>query len=249
MMVNNPKRNIRLIDLLDMSVNNLYDFSYEKLYEVVGEWLKSEKDLLVNPDDYNVFIKFFCDRYFRRSLNFDTFLDFKIALRNMFEKYREKAKRMYHASLIEIDPLQTHFNEVHHEGSDRGESSTDSSNHTTSDNNRDFEYENTDFHLHSDTPSDTVNITDMFDKSTYVTDASNDKNVNKSKLDKTHSDIDGSGHSSGNFKNSNFYDDITKGYDGVPSDLLNKFIDLNLDVVNFYIDMVEKECLFSATLY
>lgn len=262
MMINNPMTSMRLIDLLDMNNTNLYNFDYTELYEVVGEWLSSEKNELVNTSLYNDFIKTFCDRFYSRNLNFDTFLDFKIKIRDCLRNNREKAKRMFEAGLLEINPLNTYSHEIEHTGDNKGDRNTVTHTDTEStyDNDNDVTRKYKDTHdyykLHSDTPSDTMNLTNMVAGGTnYVTDVDNTKDVttNESIVDHTKNEgrdlSKATGNNNSSYKDDIHYKELQVGYDGHPADLINKYIELNLDVVNFYMTCIEEACLFSSILY
>lgn len=262
MLINNPNRNIRLIDLLDMTQ---IDFNYNDLYNVVGDWLKSEKIYLVNENLFDDFIEMFCDRFYQRELNFDTFLDCKLKIRNTLRKYREKAKRMYQASLIEINPLNTYEHLTDNNGNTTGDSVTNSkykgvdvvsSNHTDKVKNSGSDSVDS-WHLHSDTPSDSQNLTDLKGSNpNYVTDVTNDHNktthgqvTDTTGNSSTNSNTENNSDTKNDYSEDRIFHELAKGYDGHPGDLLNKYVNLNLDTINFYLDMIEKECIFSNILY
>ena len=261
MVINNPKRNIRLIDLLDMYAHN-EPFNYDNLYEIIKNWLGTEKKYLVNETMFDDFCELLCDRFYERNLNFDTFLDCKLKIRNTLRKYREKAKRMFDASLIDINPMQTYEHDTEHTGNNTGNSSDKGENsgetHSTFNSVHDpSEHKTTvkNWDLHSDTPSDSIKLDNMIGaNANYITDANNSQNVtSESGTLKDNSNNDSNFHN-GDSREHKYLDDIyfhelQKGYDGIPSDLLNKYIELNLDVVNFYLDMIEHECIFSNILY
>ena len=107
MYVNNPNYTIKLSDLLDLYKDN---FNYEDLYEVVGTWLSSEKVYFFKNDDtlWNYFIQAFCDRFYSRSMNFYTTLDFKLKLRDVLRSSKNRATRVYESELLKINPLNTY---------------------------------------------------------------------------------------------------------------------------------------------
>ena len=157
------------------------------------------------------------------------FLDFKIALRNTFKKYRDNADRIYESSLLKLNPLYTTYIENESNTDDKGKS--ENTNHSENDDQN--------YNLFSDTPQSSLNVTDLFDvKNKYITNATNNKNTNK------HDD-----NSNSNFENTSEFKSLQKGYNGLVADLLNNYIQLNLDVIQYYLDWIEDECLFSSVLY
>ena len=229
MFIENPNRKFKLAHLIELNDSNLYNFQYEDLYNVVEEWLKSEKEFFFNEEFFRKFIEAFCDRFFRRDFNFDTFLDFKIALRNVFKKYRDNADRIYQSSLLELNPLYTTYIENESSTNDKG----NSHNTNKSENN------DTNYNLYSDTPQSSLNVDDLFSvKSQYITNASNNKNTNKREDENTN-----------DFENSSEFKSLQKGYNGLVADLLNNYIQLNLDVIQHYMNWIEDECLFSSVMY
>ena len=264
MMINNPVTSMRLVDLLDMH-SDISSFKFEDLYGIVGEWLQTEKSELVSGTLYNDFIKTFCDRYYSRNLNFDTFLDFKIKLRDCLRNNKEKARRMFEAGLIEINPLNTYKHETEHTGdksvSTESNSNTRTDSEYSSDNDTNKKYKDVHDHymLHSDTPSDTHDLRNMVDpdnpSTNYVTNVDNTKDttVNESIIDHSKNTGNDSSNttagSTGSYKDDIHFKELQEGYDGHPADLIEKYINLNLDVVNFYMDCIEKACLFSSILY
>ena len=196
MYVNNPTQTIRIADLLDMYKN---DFNYEDLYKIVGNWLKSEIKYFVLSDEtlWNNFIESFCDRFYSRNLNFYTTLEFKLKLRDVLKASKNRAKRIYEVDLLKINPLIT-FNHL----TEKTEKSTGVTNVNTSNrsesvsnvtsvnsdnslsNNKTVDNSNTtgnstNYDLHSDTPSNAVNIDDLFSVAkNFVTDANNNKTKN-----------------------------------------------------------------------
>lgn len=229
MLIENPNRKFKMIHLLELNNSNLYDFNYDDVYNVVEIWLESEKKYFFNESFFRKFVEAFCDRFFRRDFNFDTFLDFKIALRDVFRKYKDNADRIYESSLLEINPLYTTYIENESTTNDKGESQ----NKNHSENN------DTNYNLFSDTPSNSLNLDDLFSvKSNYITNASNNKNTNKRDDENTN-----------NFENSSDFKALQKGYNGMVADLLNNYIQLNLDVIRYYLEWIEEENLFSSVLY
>lgn len=284
MFVNNPTQTIRIADLLDMYKN---DFNYEDLYKIVGNWLQSEFKYFVLADEslWNTFIESFCDRFYSRNLNFYTTLDFKLKLRDVLKASKNRAKRIYEVDLLEINPLIT-FNHLTEKtekstgvtNSNNNSNSTSISNGTTSnaDNTQSSNKTNdnstssgnsANYDLHSDTPSNAVNIDDLFSVAkNFVTDANNNKahnnsesysnstyigNVSRSSKNDSESSLKENSTNAGKteFTNDNIFNEISKGYNGEPTELIRKYMNLKTDVIQFYLDEIENACLFSSILY
>jgi hypothetical protein len=282
--VNNPTQTIRIADLLDMYKN---DFNYEDLYKIVGNWLQSEFKYFVLADEslWNTFIESFCDRFYSRNLNFYTTLDFKLKLRDVLKASKNRAKRIYEVDLLEINPLIT-FNHLTEKtekstgvtNSNNNSNSTSISNGTTSnaDNTQSSNKTNdnstssgnsANYDLHSDTPSNAVNIDDLFSVAkNFVTDANNNKahnnsesysnstyigNVSRSSKNDSESSLKENSTNAGKteFTNDNIFNEISKGYNGEPTELIRKYMNLKTDVIQFYLDEIENACLFSSILY
>lgn len=284
MFVNNPTQTIRIADLLDMYKN---DFNYEDLYKIVGNWLQSEIKYFVISDEtlWGNFIKSFCDRFYSRNINFYTTLDFKLKLRDVLKASKNRAKRIYEVDLLEINPLIT-FNHLTEKtekstgvtNSNNNSNSTSISKGTTSnaDNTQSSNKTNdnstssgnsANYDLHSDTPSNAVNIDDLFSVAkNFVTDANNNKaqnnsesysnstyigNVSRSSKNDSESSLKENSTNAGKteFSNDNIFNEISKGYNGEPTELIKKYMDLKTDVIQFYLDEIENACLFSSILY
>lgn len=284
MFVNNPTQTIRIADLLDMYKN---DFNYEDLYKIVGNWLQSEIKYFVISDEtlWGNFIESFCDRFYSRNINFYTTLDFKLKLRDVLKASKNRAKRIYEVDLLEINPLIT-FNHLTEKtekstgvtNSNNNSNSTSISNGTTSnaDNTQSSNKTNdnstssgnsANYDLHSDTPSNAVNIDDLFSVAkNFVTDANNNKaqnnsesysnstyigNVSRSSKNDSESSLKENSTNAGTteFSNDNIFNEISKGYNGEPTELIKKYMDLKTDVIQFYLDEIENACLFSSILY
>lgn len=284
MFVNNPTQTIRIADLLDMYKN---DFNYEDLYKIVGNWLQSEIKYFVISDEtlWGNFIESFCDRFYSRNINFYTTLDFKLKLRDVLKASKNRAKRIYEVDLLEINPLITfnHLTEKNEKStgvtnSNNNSNSTSISNGTTSnaDNTQSSNKTNdnstssgnsANYDLHSDTPSNAVNIDDLFSVAkNFVTDANNNKahnnsesysnstyigNVSRSSKNESESSLEENSSNAGKteFTNDNIFNEISKGYNGEPTELIKKYMDLKTDVIQFYLDEIENACLFSSILY
>lgn len=284
MFVNNPTQTIRIADLLDMYKN---DFNYEDLYKIVGNWLQSEFKYFVLSDEtlWGNFIESFCDRFYSRNINFYTTLDFKLKLRDVLRTSKNRAKRIYEVDLLEINPLIT-FNHLTEKtekitgvtNSNNNSNSTSVSNGTSvnsdnsQSNNKTVDSSNTignstNYDLHSDTPSNAVNIDDLFSVAkNFVTDANNNKtknnsesssnstftgNVSSSSRNENESSLKENSTNAGKteFSNDNIFNEISKGYNGEPTELIKKYMDLKTDVIQFYLDEIENACLFSSILY
>lgn len=284
MYVNNPIYTMKLADLLDLYKDN---FNYEDLYNVVGVWLSTEKVYFFKNDDtlWNNFIQSFCDRFYSRNMNFYTTLEFKLKLRDVLRASKNRAKRIYEVDLLDINPLIT-FNHL----TEKTEKSTGVTNVNTSNrsesvsngtsvksdnslsNNETVDSSNTsgnstNYDLHSDTPSNAVNIDDLFSVAkNFVTYANNNKtknssesssnstfteNVSSSSRNENESNLIESSINEGktDFSNDNVFNEISKGYNGEPADLIKKYMDLKTDVIQFYLDEIENACLFSSMLY
>lgn len=276
MYVNNPNYTIKLSDLLDLYKDN---FNYEDLYEVVGTWLSSEKVYFFKNDDtlWNDFVQAFCDRFYSRNMNFYTTLDFKLKLRDVLRSSKNRATRVYESELLKINPLKTFSHLTDRKENLKGNATSKTniddvakneskSNVSTNNNSVDLvnnESTSTSYDLHSDTPSNAVNIDDLFSVAkNFVTDAENNKSKSVG-TNKTTNDFNGivesslSGENKRNsvtngtneFLNENLFKEVSEGYNGNPVDLIEQYMSLKTDVVQFYLDEIEKACLFSSILY
>lgn len=257
---NNPNYTLKLIDLV-----NMYDtkFNYENVYEKVKNFLDSEKKYFYTDDlnEWNKFIEFFCDTFFDRELNFDTFLDFKIAFRKILKKYQDRAVRFVTAKANELNPLNTYHREsdsntntehnINRSNDSTSLSQSSTKNHSKSKSSAD----NKDFNLHSDTPANSVNISNLFStESNFITDANNSQGTNKSTMiDDSNGDTNSSSNSSDianeNGNNTSLYNEVSNGYEGNAIELLHKYLELTTNVMNMYMDWIESEHLFSSVLY
>lgn len=296
MYVKNPSYTMKLADLLDLYKDN---FNYEDLYDVVGVWLSTEKLYFFKNDDtlWNNFIQSFCDRFYSRNMNFYTTLDFKLKLRDVLRSSKNRATRIYESELLKINPLNTFSHVTDRNENLKGNSKsinnsngktvnvTDSDDNTTnksvsnvatknktSDNGTN-ENTSTSYDLHSDTPSNAVNIDDLFSVAkNFVTDANNNKSHSKG-TNSNNNDFTGNVESNSNdentrksvtntnstnelnsngtneFFNENLFKEISEGYNGNPVDLIEKYMTLKTDVIQFYLDEIENACLFSSILY
>lgn len=268
MYINNPKRTMCMLDLLNKYAP---DFNYNDLYEVVGEWLSTEKKYFFTDDTtlWKRFIEYFCDSFYSRNINFYAWGDMKIRLRKVLRDCEFNARHIYQSSLINLNPLQTYENSIKRSGTDssnsqtRGSSSRNTTNSShgsnTSTNEGTTTTEDSNYNLHSDTPSDSVNIDDLFSVAkNYVTDATNSK-VNGSGTssatssgtnDRTdNSNSSGTTSTLNDSSSSSIMEELAKGWSGSPVELIEAFNNLNLDVCKFYCEQIENAGLFSAILY
>lgn len=276
MYVNNPNYTMKLSDLLDLYKDN---FNYEDLYTIVGTWLSTEKVYFFKNDDtlWNDFVQAFCDRFYSRNMNFYTTLDFKLKFRDVLRSSKNRATRVYESELLKINPLKT-FSHVtdrneNLKGNAKSLSQTDDVTNNESKSNvstinksvdtGNTKSTNTSYDLHSDTPSNAVNIDDLFSVAkNFVTDANNNKSQttgNNTNTNAFNGSVDSalSGVNKRNsvtngkneFLNENLFKEVSEGYNGNPVDLIEQYMTLKTDVVQFYLDEIENACLFSSILY
>lgn len=284
MNINNPVYTMKIIDLLDMFNDN---FNYDDIYNVVDKWLSTEKKYFFTNDTnfWKEFIQAFCDRFYSRNLNFDTTLDFKLKLRDVLRSSKNRAERIFESNAIKINPLNTYSNSMTRNENYKGNSSNKTINENSTNNNNNTHATNNsedisngsvedttksssfNYNLHSDTPSNAVNIDDLFSVAkNYVTDAQNtksngsgsstQKNQNTN-TNKNVSDVEsdsrtvstGSSNGSNSYENENLFKEVSTGYNGNPTDLIEKYMQLKTDVIQFYLDEIENACLFSCVLY
>lgn len=257
---NNPNYTLKLIDLVNMYDKN---FNYENVYEKVKNFLDTEKKYFYTEDsnEWNKFIEFLCDTFFDRELNFDTFLDFKIAFRKMLKKYQDRAVRFVTVKANELNPLNTYHrvsdsntntsHNIDRNSNSVAENHSSSKNHSNSHNNSSSK----DFNLHSDTPSNSVEIDNLFStKSNYITDANNNQGTNNSTMiddstGDTNSNSNITDTANENGTNKSLYNEVSNGYEGNAIELLHKYLELTTNVMNMYMDWIEGEHLFSSVLY
>lgn len=252
MFINNPVYTMRLVDLLDMYKD---EFTYEDLYKVVGEWLSTEQKYFFTNDNslWLEFIQAFCDRFYSRNFNFDTTLDFKLKLRDVLKANKNQAIRIFESNAIKINPLNTYSNTLTRNEKYIGISKNSNNSESIINNSNSNENNSTGFNynLHSDTPSNAVNIDDLFSVAkNYVTDATNIKN-NEQTTNKSMSKNETTSNSNSRFdnENNNLFNEISSGYNGNPTELIEKYMQLKTDVIQFYLDKIENACLFSCVLY
>lgn len=276
MFVSNPSYTMKLSDLLDLYKDN---FNYEDLYTIVGTWLSTEKVYFFKNDDtiWNDFIQSFCDRFYSRNMNFYTTLDFKLKLRDVLRSSKNRATRIYESELMKINPLKT-FSHVtdrneNLKGNVKSLAQTDDVTNNESKSNvstinksvdtGNNKSTNTSYDLHSDTPSNAVNIDDLFSVAkNFVTDANNNKSQitgNNTNTNAFNGSVDSSlsgvnkrnsvTNGKNEFLNENLFKEVSEGYNGNPVELIGQYMQLKTDVVQFYLDEIENACLFSSILY
>lgn len=288
MYMNNPSYTIKLADLLDLYKDN---FNYDDLYNIVGVWLSTEKKYFFKDDNtlWNDFIQAFCDRFYSRNMNFYTTLDFKLKLRDVLRSSKNRAIRVYESELLKINPLSTFSHTSSRNEKLKGNSKSANNSNSTSENvinvndvsnstaksNNNTKNNSVDngtassYDLHSDTPSNAVNIDDLFSVAkNFVTDANNNKSnstatnsftsdsaSNSNDTNKRESVTNSNNvntlinNSTNDFLNENLFNEISYGYNGNTTDLIEKYMSLKTDVIQFYLDEIENACLFSSILY
>lgn len=284
MYIGNPTYTMKIIDLLNMFDDN---FNYDDIYNVVSKWLSTEQQYFFTNDNslWLEFIQAFCDRFYSQNLNFETTLDFKLKLRDVLKANKNQAIRIFESNAIKINPLNTYSNSLtrteNYKGTSKNTNNSENVINTTQSNNatnNSFDVNNSsnsdennstgfNYNLHSDTPSNAVNIDDLFSVAkNYVTDATNVKNneqiINKgtsknettsnsnSKFDSKNKTVNnGINNGVAEYENNNLFNEISKGYNGNPTELIEKYMKLKTDVIQFYLDKIENACLFSCVLY
>ena len=96
---------LRLLSLSDSgNIEDLYQTIYNNLSPLLikGYYPVADNSL------FNDFIERFTDKYYNRYLNFNTYGELYIKLKFVLENNKEKYKKIYEASLKEIDPLITY---------------------------------------------------------------------------------------------------------------------------------------------
>lgn len=259
MLINNPTYTIRLIDLV--SHDDSF-FTMEDLYIQVNKWLIDLKPSFYTSDntEWEKFIERMCNRFYSRNLNFDTYYEFKIKLRDCLDTYRDRIDRYVSLQAKDINPWSTYGDtsteKGQNHGQDNGQNTTTTTNiSATKGTSTGTDTSNsTSYNLHSDTPASTVNIKNMFDGSEYVTDAQNEKSnstntSNGSNTSNTESQDTSKGSNMNTSDSTHLIDRITSGYQGNPLEILDRIDRLTIDVVNKYLDYIEDCHLFSNILY
>lgn len=264
MMINNPSSGIRLIDLIPM-----YDasFMYTDIYQTVGDYLDDLKTSFYTNDEklWKSFIEKFCDRYYSDYMNFDTYLEFKIKLKSVLDMNKEVCEVIAKAKATEYDIMVTserHYNSrdfdnfVHNtlnNSNTQNSQTTNGTNESTS-TNKDS---NSGYDLHSDTPSDSVNVKDLASGGiNYVTDVNNNRSDSTSENDTkgiTSSDMNGTSTVESNMhedsENNRTHEDSTTEINKNPIELINSLFRLNNDICKYLFDCIDDAHLFSNTYY
>lgn len=105
---------IKLVDFIDM-----YDPDvdiYDEVIKFCKSFLNSSKKYFFTNDEaiFNKFCELFALTFYSRTLNFDTTLDFKMKLDQLLLYNQMKYKKIFDASLIEINPLLTYHHTIEH---------------------------------------------------------------------------------------------------------------------------------------
>lgn len=276
--INNPIYSIRLIDLIDCTT---YDFNYDSIYDKVGDFINDLKPCYYDDSEWDRFIILFCDKFYNRNLNFDTFLEFKIALKNVLNENKDKAIRMRDL-LLKSENIFNDYNRLYSRtdvGSNESHTMGDTKN-SNIENNRETSKntgdsstnsksetadKNKSYNLYSDTPSNTVNLTNLTSKdSNYVTNATNDgsESTNNSKSSNTttssnetsnigeRSNVGTSTNSSDT--DSTFRNESTENISEVHGsnlDFFEKIKNIQTDINQLYLTWIEDAQIFMNILY
>lgn len=276
--INNPIYTIRLIDLID-TVS--YDFNYDSIYDTVGDFLKELKNSYYDESEWDRFIILLCDKFYNRNLNFNTFFEFKMALKNVLNENKDKAIRMRELLLKSENIFDDYRRRYHRIDSGINSSHVTGANENSNiENHRDtsdgvnksqsldtseVSDKNKSYNLYSDTPSNTVNLTDLTSKdSNYVTNATNESsettNSSKSKNDSNSSFNNSSSGERTNVANAtnvsdtdtNFKNESTEtSFETHGSDLefFEKIKKIQTDINQLYLTWIEDAQIFMNVLY
>lgn len=264
MMINNPSQGIRLIDLIPM-----YDasFMYTDIYQTVGDYLKDLQTSFYTNDEklWKSFIEKFCDRYYSDYMNFDTYLEFKIKLKHVLDMNKEVCEVIAKAKASEYNIMTT--TERHYNSSDfdnfvhntLNSGNTTNTQNTSATNKSEINSidSNSGYDLHSDTPSDSVNVKNLASGGVnYVTDANNNSSESTSE-----SSTKGSNTSATNgttttensvhedSESNKTHEDTTIEINKNPIELINSLFRLNNDICKYLFDCIDDAHLFSNTYY
>lgn len=118
---------IKLVDFVDM-----YDVNasvYDEVINFTKDFLNDSKRVFFTDDDavFNKFCELFALTFCTRTMNFNTTLDFKMKLDALLLYNQMKYKRIFDASLIEINPLITYRHNVNSTENDQGTNNENSS--------------------------------------------------------------------------------------------------------------------------
>lgn len=264
MMINNPSKGLRLIDLIPMYADT---FDYTTIYSEVERFLNDLKPCFYSENEtlWKNFIERFCDRYYSDYLNFETFLDFKLKLKCVLNDNKEVCQTIAKAKAKDYDLLATSTRSYNSKDFEDMTSNVLNTSNTTNKNDTQSTSKsdttstdvNSGYNLHSDTPSDSVNVKNLTEgKTNYVTDAMNDHSENTSESGSvgTSTNVsEGSSTTENNTKeNSNHtrtHEDTTTDTNRNVVELINSLFRLNNDVCKYLLDEIDKAHLFSNTYY
>lgn len=166
---------IKLVDFIDI-YNPDVDI-YEEIIKFCKQFLKSSKKYFFTDDDavFNKFCELFALTFYSRTLNFDTTLDFKMKLDALLLYNQMKYKKIFDASLIEINPLLTYHHETNHNESEKG--------------NNGENFKNVDAHVNNSSGNSSGKNTEFFDNYKEQTsyDELKDEKSFDNRADKVHS--------------------------------------------------------------
>lgn len=106
MYINNPNYGLKLIDFVEQYDNDNIE---NDLIEFVYNFLKSSKKYFFVSDDeiFKNFCELFALNFYSRTINFDTTLELKLKIQNILLLNKMKYKKIYNASLMDLNPLIT----------------------------------------------------------------------------------------------------------------------------------------------
>lgn len=165
---------IKLVDFIDM-----YDPEidiYEEVIQFCKKFLKSSKKYFFTDDEaiFDKFCELFALTFYSRTLNFETTLDFKMKLDALLLYNQMKYKKIFDASLIEINPLLTYHHETNHNESEKG--------------NNGENFKNVDAHVNNSSGNSGSKNTEYYDnyKETTSYDDLKDEKSFENRKDKVH---------------------------------------------------------------
>lgn len=111
---------LKLVHFIDM-----YDVNtgiYDEVINFTKDFLNDSKRVFFTDDDavFDKFCELFALTFCTRTMNFNTTLDFKMKLDALLLYNQMKYKRIFDASLIEINPLTTYRHSVNSTETDQG---------------------------------------------------------------------------------------------------------------------------------
>lgn len=169
---------IKLVDFIDM-----YDPDvdiYEEVILFCKNFLKSSKKYFFTNDEaiFNKFCELFALTFYSRTLNFESTLDFKMKLDALLLYNQEKYKKIFDASLIEINPLLTYHHETNHNETEKG--------------NNGESFKNVDSHVNNSSGNSGSKNTESYDnyKETTSYDDLKDEKSFDNRMDKQHTEFE-----------------------------------------------------------